>query len=125
MAKKAVKARKTVRTRKSAKATTASPAGAARTKSLALKPPVFHVSLQKVLEKMTAIANSPDKEEFQKRCAELKGDRFVIANARIVQLVKEFAPSRRQQDIVVTTSLESNRASDDETCFEKPGNGPR
>src|ERR1700754_3051590 len=98
MAKKAVKARKTVKTRKSAKATT-SPAGAARTKSLALKPPLFHVSLQKVLEKMTAIANSPDKEEFQKRCAELKGDRFVIANARIVHLVKEFAPSRRQQDI--------------------------
>jgi hypothetical protein len=114
MAKKAAKAKKTA---KAKKATRAKPA---KTKSLALKPPVFHVSIQKVLEKMKAIAADSRKEEqFLDQCAALKDDRFIIANARLVQLVKEFAPSQKPpQAGGMAASLGSKpAASDGETCF--------
>jgi hypothetical protein len=106
--------------KKTAKAKMTTREEPAKTKSLARKPPVVHVPIRKVLEKIKAIVDSQREREFLDRCIALRDDRYVVVNARLVRLVKEFAPSLKPRSVSgASASLESTAsASDDgETCF--------
>ena len=113
MANRAAKAKK-------AKAQT-KPKKAAKAKTAARTSAMFSVSIQKVLEKMKAIVDGKKENEFLQKCLTLGDDRFVIVNARIVRLVKEFAADHDlSHDLRAAASLSPEAAAplDDETCFK-------
>ncbi|HEV7634795.1 MAG TPA: hypothetical protein VGO54_05095 [Bradyrhizobium sp.] len=105
MAKKVAKAKKTT-----------------KAKTAARKSAMFSVAIQKVLEKMKAIVDGGKENEFLERCLTLKEeDRFVIVNARIVKLVKEFAAEHDLSHNLRTIAFLSPAAAaplDGETCFK-------
>jgi len=113
MAKKATKGKKA-----KAKAT---PKKATKTKTAVRKSAMFSVSIQKILEKMKAIVDGGKENEFLERCVALRDDRFVIVNAKIVTLVKQFAAEHELSHNLRTIASLSPQAAatlDDETCFK-------
>ena len=121
MAKKTVKAnvRKAGKGRRKTAAKQASTEKTSQTKGRARKP-TFNVAIQKVLEKMKAIVEGKKENEFLERCAELGANRFVVVDARIVRLVKEFEAEHGLSHDLRTSASISSRAMaplKDETCF--------
>jgi hypothetical protein len=82
----------------------------------------FNVSIQKVLEMMKAIVDGGKEAEFLEKCRVLGDDRFVVANAKIVALIKKFHAEHELSNNLresVTSSPKAMAAMDDDgTCFK-------
>jgi hypothetical protein len=82
----------------------------------------FSVSIQKVFEMMKAIVDGGKEADFLEKCRVLGDDRFVVANAKIVALVKKFHAKHELSDKLPKSGRSSPKvmaATDDGgTCFE-------
>lgn len=82
----------------------------------------FSVSIQKVFGMMKAIVDDGKEAEFLDKCRVLGDDRFVVANARIIALVKKFHAEHELSDSPGKSETLSPKAmaatDDDQTCFK-------